>query len=449
MDRLTEPRTAPRGTALLPWIGLGTAVILMLLAMVIPFVLNWDVRANSFPPLHAEWQPRLGLGTAPAIILAFIAIKCGVDAAARAPWRLLLLGSVVASAAWLICLALVDGIDGIGQILNTPYEYLNTARSVTDFSATLREYVSRIPLDSPNNWPVHIAGHPPGALLFFTVLVWLGLGSGVAAGFVVILVAATTPAAVLVTLHRLGAEEGARRATPFIVMGPAAIWMAVSADAVFGAYAAWGLCCLTFAATAATRRAMALWGVASGLILGYCVMLSYGLPLLGILACALLALSRNWRPLPWAVLAAVAVVVAFAVTGFVWWEAYPVLVERYWDGIASRRPSSYWLWGNLAALAFSAGPIIGAAVAVGLRGLSPWRTALSRPVVIVTVAAVAMVLAADISGMSKAEVERIWLPFVPWLLVGTALLPERWRRWGFAGQLVVALIVQHTLFTGW
>ena len=51
--------------------------------------------------------------------------------------------------------------------------------------------------------------------------------------------------------------------------------------------------------------------------------------------------------------------------------------------------------------------------------------------------------------MSRAEVERIWLPFVPWLLLGCALLPERWRRGGLALQVVVALLVQHLLDTGW
>ena len=60
-----------------------------------------------------------------------------------------------------------------------------------------------------------------------------------------------------------------------------------------------------------------------------------------------------------------------------------------------------------------------------------------------------MVLLADVSQMSKAEVERIWLPFVPWLLVACALLPERWRRAGVAIQVLVALLVQHLLFTGW
>jgi hypothetical protein len=59
------------------------------------------------------------------------------------------------------------------------------------------------------------------------------------------------------------------------------------------------------------------------------------------------------------------------------------------------------------------------------------------------------VVLADVSQMSKAEVERIWLPFVPWLLVGTALLPQKWRRFGLSSQVVFALLVQHLLFTGW
>ena len=57
---------------------------------------------------------------------------------------------------------------------------------------------------------------------------------------------------------------------------------------------------------------------------------------------------------------ALGVVLAFAALGFAWWDAYPVLRERYYDGIAADRPYSYWWWGNLAALAVSAGPLVGA-----------------------------------------------------------------------------------------
>jgi hypothetical protein len=51
--------------------------------------------------------------------------------------------------------------------------------------------------------------------------------------------------------------------------------------------------------------------------------------------------------------------------------------------------------------------------------------------------------------MSKGEVERIWLPFVPWLTLSFTLLPERWRRWGLALQVVSALVVQHLFYTVW
>ena len=91
-------------------------------------------------------------------------------------------------------------------------------------------------------------------------------------------------------------------------------------------------------------------------------MMSYGLPLLGLLALAVLAAARSWRPLPVAAAAAAAVVLAFAAGGFALWEAFPVLRERYWDGVATDRPTSYWIWGNLAALLLSAGAVLGAAL---------------------------------------------------------------------------------------
>ena len=78
---------------------------------------------------------------------------------------------------------------------------------------------------------------------------------GLAAGLVVTVVAATTAVAVMSTLRALGAERAARRAAPFLVLGPAAIWQAVSADAMFAAVAAWGIAAL---ASAATRRSIRL-----------------------------------------------------------------------------------------------------------------------------------------------------------------------------------------------
>ena len=57
-------------------------------------------------------------------------------------------------------------------------------------------------------------------------------------------------------------------------------------------------------------------------------------------------------------------------------------------------------------------------------------------------------LAADLSGLSRGENERIWLLFVPWLLVATAGLTQHRRAW-LAGQLAVALTLQLVLRSPW
>lgn len=454
-DGPRHPSPVVRGAA----IGLSVALFLLVAALAVPPLTAWWVHVNSFAPLHAEWMPRLGPGTPAAVLLAVAAVAFA-PRAARWSWRRLLVTVYLYGLAWMVSLAAVDGVDGLGHILETNYEYLQTARAVTDIGATLQEYVARIPFDHPDRWPVHIAGHPPGALLFFVALARLGLGNATAAGLVVMAVAASAAVAVAMTVRRLGSEVLGRREAPFLAVGPAAIWMGVSADGMFAAVAAWAVLCLAVAATSRGVVRIAVWSIVSGLLFGYCVMLSYGLPLLGILAVTVLVVARAWKPLPWAVGAACVVVGAFALAGFAWWEALPVLSERYWDGIASDRPAGYWMWGNLGALVFSAGPWVGAAVGAAVAerfGREP-RAARDRGddtamaagrVALIALAGFAIIVVADLSQMSKAEVERIWLPFVPWLLVGTSLLPRSWRRWGIGVQAGFALVVQHLLFTGW
>ncbi|MCW2754682.1 MAG: hypothetical protein JWQ32_2093 [Marmoricola sp.] len=447
-DRLPRLDVMPPSSRA-PWYGLGATVVLVTLAMAVPAITGWQVHV-PFPPLNAVWAPRVGIGTVPALLIAGLGIWQATDLAARLPWKRLLLAVYGTGLAWMFSLAYVDGKAGVGTILGTPNEYLTTARATTNLHHTLEIYVSRIALPPPDGWPVHIAGHPPGALTFFVALDRIGLGSTFMAGVVVTLIAATTALALLTTLRVLGAENHARKAAPFLVLGPAAIWQCVSADAVFAAFAAWGLATLAFAATRRTPGAMLCWSVLSGLFLGYCVMLSYGLPLLAVLALAVLLLARSWRPLVPAALAATAVVLLYAGFGFNWWDAYPALRHRYWAGVARIRPTSYWLWGDLAALALSAGPLVGAGLA---QAASQWRTRITEPsgrvVLLLPAAAAASIVLADGSLLSKAEVERIWLPFVGWLLVACSLLPESWRRRGLVLQVVVALALQHLLATGW
>lgn len=439
------------------WLGLIAAAVVVLLAFALPRWLGWEVHARSdsaaaagvLPPLHGYWDPKwFGPGTLPALLVALLGWRYAASLADRLPWRRLLLTSYVVGAAWLFALALVDGESGLSRVLGNDHEYLQTARDVEHVPTLLAGFIDRIPMDSQDNWPTHVAGHPPGALLFFVLLVRLGLGGDLAAGVVVTLIAATIPLALLVLLRTLDAEDIARRAAPFLVLAPAAVFLAVSADAVFAAVGAWGMTALALAARADLLQStlgVLGWGALAGLLLGYGVFLSYGFALLGFVALAVVVATRSWPPALMTVSTALAVVSVFASFGFAWWEAYPVLVERYWDGIASDRPASYWWWGNYGALLVAAGPLIGAGVAHTLASV---RSA-SRPVVLLVAGGVAGVVAASLSGMSKAEVERIWLIFIPWLLISCALLPERWRRWGLALQLGTALLVQHLLYTSW
>jgi hypothetical protein len=71
-----------------------------------------------------------------------------------------------------------------------------------------------------------------------------------------------------------------------------------------------------------------------------------------------------------------------------------------------------------------------------------------RAVALLPFAALLAISVADLTGLSKAEVERIWLPYSIWLLVATAWLPATHRRWWLAAQALTALAVSHLLVIG-
>ena len=167
-----------------PWLGLLVTAVLLALAFTLPHLLDWDVAARAprnaspaeVPPLHGLWEPKwFGPGTLPAVAIALLGWRYAADLAARLPWRRLLLASYAVSLVWLLSLALVDGTDGLSRVLGNPYEYLGSAREVDDVSVLLDTYVDRIPYAADDNWPTHVAGHPPAMLLFFVALVRIGL----------------------------------------------------------------------------------------------------------------------------------------------------------------------------------------------------------------------------------------------------------------------------------
>ncbi|WP_371811218.1 hypothetical protein [Aeromicrobium sp. CFBP 8757] len=428
---LTRPRAAA--------VSAAAGLLLVAASMIVPLWLDDDVRVH-FPPLHADWDPRFGLLTLPAIAIGLLLVAVLPRIARALPWRAVLATAFATTWVWIVAVAMTEGTEGLARTFERRQEYVYDAQSVGSIHTMLQTFIDRIPMDAPDNWYVHVAGHPPGALLYFVGIDRLGITDPFWIGLVCVTIASTAIVAVMITLRTLGSEALARSAMPWIVLAPTAVWMGVNGDAVFTAVAAWGLALLAVAA----KHRRVLPAVGAGLLLGYCVYLSYGLTLLGVLALAVLLIARSWRPLPWAVGGALVVAAAFTLGGFAWWEAYPVLRERYYDGIASERAFSYWVWANIAAWTFTAGLAVWAAFPTAVRAVRE-RNVLAQ----LAAAAVLTIVIADLSGMSKAEVERIWLPFTIWIVALPSLLPERWHRPLLLSQVVLALLAQQLILTRW
>jgi hypothetical protein len=391
-------------------------------------------------PIYGWWVPHVGPGTPVAVAVAAIVVRWGGQWAQRMRWRPLLAAAYLTTMVWTLSLALVDGWSrGLADRLTPQAEYLHDVPKVTSVATMLRGFSSHILDFRPDSWTTHVAGHPPGAFLIFVVLQRMGLTGGGPAALLCVAVGATAPISVAVTLRALQNEETARVVLPFLVLWPGAVWVGVSADGLFTGVVAAGLALL----------AVGSWRLAvpGGLLLGYALFLSYGLVFVG--ALALVVLAQRTRQRVAATIAgatgAAMVVGGFTLAGFWWVTGYHLVVQRYYQGWAADRPYAYWVWADLACLVLSAGPVVGPALR---RAAQRWRDPRCATAWLPLAAALA-ILVADLSGLSKAEVERIWLPYEIWLLAATAWLPAGQRRGWLAVQALVALAVNHLLLTNW
>ncbi|MFG1927276.1 hypothetical protein [Cryptosporangium sp. NPDC048952] len=420
-----------------------------------------DLHLSGGQPLTGRLDVRFPPSVLLPVVVGAALITWGPAAAARWSWRGVLVGSWVAGMVWAVSLALVDGFTALGAPLTTRWEYLHDVGRVSSVPEFLRTFTDHVLGGSPGfQWVTHVSGHPPGALLAFAGLDRLGLSGGGWAAALCIVTGASAAPAVLLTVRslaairagsRAGSGDGkdlgadvARRVAPFLVITPAALWVATSADALFCGVASWGICAL---ATAAAGRG---WGadlraVGGGLALGITLFLSYGLVLIGVLAVVVVVVRRRARPLLVGGAAVLAVVALFVAFGFWWWDGFTTAADRVREGSAwIDRPTGYFVFVNLAAVAVCVGPA--AVGGLALLARSAWRRTWPLPGIgmaaVLPLTALALVLTATVSTLAKGEVERIFLPFAVWLLVATgALTPRRQRRW-LVAQGVVALVVQ-------
>jgi len=409
---------------------------------------------DALPPLHATtrlltWQLLPAIGTASLLVAATPTL------ARRLRWALLVPVGWVAAAGWASALALSEGTAGLVGPVTTPGEYFGGLSAMGDhplrWLATFTEKAQQ--------YPIHVKGHPPGPMLVLWALDAAGLhGPGWAAA-VIIAVGSSAFVAIAVTVRALAGEELARRALPFLVLAPMALWIATTMDALFLGVGAWATALLALAATGSGhRRGRDLArAVAAGSLFGALPYLSYGLLPLFAVPLAVLIVARPRRQVVIAVLAAMIVVpAAFTLAGFWWPDGVAATHQAYLaTGGSSRRSYLFFLVGDFAVLGLLTGPAVAygvppaaGALRRGIGGsLSPAERA-RAVVALLAAAALVGTIALDLAGLTRGEVERIWVPYAAWLTVIAALRSPPGRRW-LAAQAATAVVVQALVHSPW
>ena len=395
------------------------------------------------PPFqgHYRFLPR---AVVPGASLAALGVVFLPWAAQRLPWRVLPVTGAGAAAAWAVGLAVWDGHQSLGGPLGRAHEYLPAVPTVGDdpagFLAGFADAVAHREL------PVHVNGHPPLMVLVFWALDRLGATGPGWAGALVIAVGSSAVAAVLVTVRALGDEAAARRALPFLVLAPFAVTVATSADAFFLGVGAWAAAALAVAlrrrswrasrrrrparrrvAVSQLRPAALRCGAARRRLAGRAPARAAGRAARRGGACAR---ARSWdspsyRWRSWH-------------AGFSWFDGVHA-THRAWElGKGDDRPYLYSLVADVAVLGVLVGPATAASIT-----RRPGRV----PSVLAASSALGLLLLA-VSGVTRLEVERIWLPFAPWLVLLTAGIPARGRGW-LAVNAACALTFQLLVLDVW
>jgi hypothetical protein len=388
---------------------------------------------DELPPLHARFR-LLTWQILPAACVAALAVAVLPPLAQRLPWRILLPVFWAAAVLWTVALALSDGLDALHRPLDAPTEYpagLDAVRA--DPLDWLRTFTEKL-----GGYTTHVRGHPPLPTLVLWALEETGLrGTGWSAAFI-IAIGTSSVVAIALTVRCVAGEPAARRAMPFLVLAPFTLWIATSMDAFFLGAGAWATALIAIGAKRGGLPAVA----GGGLLLGTLPYLSYGLLPLFAIPLAVVILTRPSRRSLLVLLCCIAIVpAAFTLGGFWWFDGVAATHETYLISRGSaQRSYAYFAVANIAVLALLVGPATAHAL--------PAILANRRPLAWLVGAALVGVLALDVSGVTRGEVERIWVPYAAWIVLATAQHEPPARGW-LAAQVVLALGVQALVLSHW
>ncbi|GAA4228219.1 glycosyltransferase family 39 protein [Actinomadura meridiana] len=422
---------------------------------------------DPLPPLFAHarflsWQ------VLPAAGVAAFSVAALPTLTRRFAWRATLLVTWATAALWAVTLAASDGLDALTRPLKAPTEYLAGLPQLSpDPLSWLATFSDRL-----GGYTTQVRGHPPLPMLVLWLLQQAGLGGAGWAAVLLIGSGSSAVIAIAVTVRRLAGERVARTTLPFLALAPPALWVATTMDAFFLAAGAWGTALLAMAASRKSRLGGVPAAVLGGILLGALPYLSYGLLPLYAVPLAVVVLSRPRLRVLAALACGLVVVPALLTVGGFWWlDGVRATHATYLISRGSaRRSFAYYAFADFAVLGLLTGPAVAHALPAtlhtiwrspralisGIRAPDPIPGSMTDgpaerpilPVALLVGAALLGTLALDLSGVTKGEVERIWIPYAVWIIPAAALHRPPARGW-LAAQALTALALQALVLSPW
>ena len=423
---------------LLPHAGMVAIAAVVIAGLSIK--LHGEDLGTPLPPFLMAWRPAVD-----PLVVVSLAVLCG--SVLTAPVLVARVRSRIGFAAGLYWLALVLGLShNLARAGTGGWWTVFATGSHGSFEGSF-EYLPVLPLLSRGTgyylshfaslFPyltTHVKGNPPGPVI---ALHLLGVAGPSALAAVCIGVGALSAPLAYDLGRVLGGEERGRVAGVLTAFSPAILLFGVtSVDYVFTTLGLVAACLLVrhgVAALITGSIAVALASFFSWLLLA-----------IGAWA-AILALPRAGARRAAAICLAVGLaVIAFNAVlavayGYNPFGALRATAHAYHHGVASMRPYAFWVLGSPVAWGVATGlPISWLA----LRALSVQDST--------AVAICALVAVASLLGFTKAETERIWLPFVPLACVAAAMATRPLSLRPILGVLgAQALLVEVLFFTVW
>lgn len=435
----TRARLRPRAQVLLP------LAVLSIVALTIADGLHRKLGENqqlgaALPPFVMRWSPSVGWPCVLAVALSLaIALNAPRAISEIRSAKLFALASYVAT----LALGLSINAARAGESRN--WWYMFAPRSQGSHEGGF-EYLPGLPVLRAGvhhflsdyqhllpSLPTHAKGNPPGPLLAMHALALTTPGRLAAA--CIVIGALTTPLAYGLG-RTLGDEQQGRRAAALTAFSPAVLLFGfTSVDFVFaalGAAIAWGLVSRGRVGLAAGCALAALGSFSSWLLLA--------IPVWAVVT--VLVRDGVGRAIRVGLCAGL---VVLGLNLVLWlWQGYdPLAVVNalrplYAHGTAADRPWAFWVLGSPAAwLAMLGIPIAWLLV----------RSLAARDSAAIGLATVIVVTA--VAGFTKAETERIWLPFVPLACASAAAFPIRRLTWVLLALAVQAIAVELVFSTIW